>query len=327
VCAGNLDEATVISHGTIDSAAFVRFEVPDVARWSIGFMYHEVDSDSYSVTHISTASRDDIFADHVTKRDGRWVHVSLPVGRIDLSVLRTGPGQRNELSFRTSSDGSFLRLNDEIVIEVPASQLIRRNGRSRLCVGFLAGEDEPYSMRYWDFRKRFARARVSGSLTHSGNHEDRRIVCPMITTDHAFLSDHATDSWVVLDFVAPDVGNWSIALVHQDRWSNNSRTVIQRNGNLYYVYHTNFDDGQFHDGVIERVPGSSVNRGFGETNRLEFETTEYGTSLFLNGEKVLDVPSVTVTRRLGSVRLCTGLYEEELEPYTIRYSNLWAWTD
>ena len=60
---------------------------------------------------------------------------------------------------------------------------------------------------------------------------------------------------------------------------------------------------------------------------MEFETTLHGSSLFLNGDKVLDVLSSHVGRRLSSVSLCTNLYVGETEPYTVRFSNLWAWAD
>ena len=324
-CSRNIYSATVISDDTIDSAAFVRFDVPDVKQWSIGFLYHNDDSES--ATYIWARGPDDIFVRHFARSDGEFIH-NHPSERIRSSVINQ---EINELAFRTSSDGSFLRLNDETVIEVPASQLIRRNGSSKLCVGFRSAEDETYSIDYTDLRTRFARNGVSGNLTHNGL-DDGKIECPTDYSDHAHFSRDAADSWVVLDFVVPEVAYWSIGFVYHDDAGKQSRTAISRSGyfaNGYFetVGHSNYDNGETNRGPNGIIPRSLINAGLGEKNRLEFETTQHGSTLFLNGEKVLDVPSERLTRQRGSVRLCTGLYEGEMEPYTIRFSNLWAWAE
>ena len=131
-CLWNRDSETVISDASIDTAAFVRFAVPEVRQWSIGFVYHDIGGNSDSATFIWSEGPDTTFARYRARRDGQ-IERDPPSERISASVLRPG---LNELSFRTTSDGSFLRLNEETVIEVPASLLIRRNGRSQLCVGF-----------------------------------------------------------------------------------------------------------------------------------------------------------------------------------------------
>ena len=318
-CSSDRYSASVISENKIDSVAFVRFEIPDARQWSIGFIYHDVGGDSSSLTYVGSTGPDGAFARHLARRDGELVHERTNE-RIPRSALRTG---WNELAFRTSSYGSFLRLNDESVIEVPVSQLIRRRGRSELCVGFRTVEDERYSIRYTDLRTRFTREGVSGRLTHS-DPNDPSIVCPTRSMDHAYFADFAMDSWIVLNFVVPEALKWSFGFVYHGSTdpTKNSRTFIRSNGSSYLVEHVNYDAGRFENKLVEVVPDSLIPTW---RNRLEFETTQNGSSLFLNGEKVLDVPSSLLARRQGSVRLCTNLYVNEPDPYSIRFSDLWAW--
>ena len=327
-CSRNRNSATVISDATIDSAAFVRFEVPDVREWSIGFVYHDpldTDGDSDTVTYIWSNGPNSVYAGHWVRSNGEYVHQP-PSERIQSHNLKTWRGGWNELSFRTSSDGSFLRLNDETVIEVPASQLIRRFGWSQLCIGFIIGEDDPYSIRYQDLRTQFAREGVSGSLTHD-DPNDGKIECPSTASNNAYIARYATDSWVVLDFVAPNVDKWSIGFVYHNAAGKQSRMIVAADGQSYYVQYVNYDDGEFDDERYENVPSLRLYEALGYEIRLEFETTRHGSSVFLNGDKVLQVPDSPSNRRLGSVSLCTNLYLNEPQPYTIRLSDLWAWAD
>ena len=322
-CSSDRNSATVISDDTTDSAAFVRFEVPDVRDWSIGFVYHDpLDSngDSESATFIWSEGNDDVFARHWARENGEYVH-DPPSERIRRSVIRTGLGKTNELAFRTSSDGSFLRLNDETVIEVPASQLIRRSGWSELCVGFFMEEEEPYSIQYSDLRSRFVLEAASGRTSAA----DLPLVCPTGHIDAANIHFLAEDAWVVLDFIAPDVQTWSIGFFYHGRANSGTRTFIGRDGSSYYVKHINRNVGGLDDGPFENISSTLFNTDLGEKNRLEFETAQHGSSLFLNGEKVLDVPSSWLTRGWGDVRLCQNLHWDEPMPYRIHFSELWAW--
>ena len=322
-CASSRYDPTIISDDTIDSAAFLRFEVPNVREWSIGFLYHENDEDSFSSTLIWSDGPNDVFARHWTRRNGVKVD-DLPSERIGRNVLKTGSGQWNELSFRTTSSGSFLRLNDESAIEVPATQLSRRFGWSQLCVGFHSSENDPYSIRYRDLRTRFGREGVSGSLTNDGL-DDSKVKCPSYTTEIAYIARNATDAWFVVDFTVPDVEKWSFGVIYHsiDRW--NSRTYIYRNGYSHYGDHTTYEDGDFVDEPREFISSSRLTAG--EKVRLEFETTSRGSSMYLDSEKVMSVSGADLTRRIGAVKLCAGLISGEAEPYTIRFSDLWAWAE
>lgn len=322
-CPESRYDHSVLSDDAIDSAAFLRFEVPNVREWSIGFLYHENDDDSFSATLIWSDGPNDVFARHWTRRNGVKVD-DLPSERINRNVLRTGRGQFNELSFVTSSRGSFLRLNDVEVISVAASQLTRRFGWSQLCVGFHSSEDAPYSIRYRDLRTRFAREGVSGSLSHTIP-DDGKVECPAYTTENAYIERYATDSWFVLDFTVPNVEKWSFGVIYHGIEGWNSRTYVSRNGDSRYARHSTYENGEFAEGPRESISSSLL--AAGTTVRLEFETTSLGSKMFIDGSKILDVPGRDLTRRNGSTRLCAGLISGETAPYTIRFSDFWAWAE
>ena len=323
-CVLNRNDPTIISVDALDSAAFVRFEVPEVQQWSIGFLYH-IGSGATSATYIWSRNANEIYAQHWARRNGEYIP-DAPSERVQGSILRTGKGQWNELAFRTSLDGSFLRLNDETVIEVPESHLIRHRGLSQLCAEFNTTEDEPYSIRYSDLRTRFTRDGVSGKLTHN-DIESGQIVCPSRLSDNAYFANYADESWVLLDVVAPDVKAWSMGFLYNIDGSNHSQMMLSWNRQVLRVEHVNYDGEEIGDSRYETIPDVLI-----ETNpigklRLEFETSWRGSSLRLNGAKVMHVPPAQVPQRLGGIGICIGLYGGETEPYTIRFSDLWAWSE
>lgn len=320
-CGDSRYSFNVISDDAIDSAAFVRFEVPDVGRWSFGFLYHDIDGDSESATYIFRRGTRDTFARHWARRSGTTVHEP-PDERIARTVFKAG---LNELSFRTSSAGSFLRLNDETVIEVPASQLIRRYGWSSLCVGFHSEEDDRYSMEYTDLRTRFAREGASGSIAHR-EIDDGFIECHEGPNQSGYLARSATNAWSVLDFTVPSVDRWSFGFVYHSSGGSNSRTYFSDLGSGVYVEHVNNVDGEIEQGT-DRYISSSLLKVAPAKNRLEFETTDQGSWIILNGERVLEIDEHELNRRAGTMRLCVGLYDGENQAYTVHFSDLWAWVD
>ena len=330
-CHGGVHDATAISDDTVDSAGFLRFKVPDVRRWSIGFLYHDIEDDFDSATFVWSEGPYDTFARHWARRNGIVVH-DPPEERIGRQVLKVGNGQSNELAFRTSADGSFLRLNDETVIEVPASQLIRRSGWSSLCIGFHSEEDEPYSIPYSDLRTRFVHAGVSGSLTHSGSNVDWWVECTKVVSAPSYLASSATDSWIVFDFVVPNGTEWRIDFIYHDNYelSDNESgftvSTIGGHGSEFGVNHYRYDNlwNRYQGMVRESFADPPMNDG--RKNRVEFQTSRHGTSIFINGVKVSEVKGSELVRREGSLRLCAQ-HSDEKPPYTIRLSDLWAWAD
>ena len=325
-CANSRYETSVISHSTVDSAAFLRFQVPDVGEWSLGFLYHDPrgGGETSAVTFIYGYGPRDVRARHWVRDGGEFLH-DPPTKEIPRGTLKTGPGEMNELVFRTTSSGSFLRLNDEIVIEVPTSQLVRRVGTSRVCVGFHSNEDEPYSIQFEDLRTKFDRESQAGTMTVGGDDlDDGFIECPTDRWQNGYIAGSVIDSWVLMDVRFPTVEKWSFGFVYHSISGYNSRTTIQRNGQSRYADHSTYRDGEFTEGPEKYIGASKFENG---RNILEFETTVNGSWLRLNGEKVLDIPASDLARREGSSMLCIQLYRDEEESYTISYSNLWAWTD
>ena len=322
-CANSRYETSVISHSTVDSAAFLRFQVPDVGEWSLGFLYHDPrgGGETSAVTFIYGYGPRDVRARHWVRDGGEFLH-DPPTKEIPRGTLKTGPGEMNELVFRTTSSGSFLRLNDEIVIEVPTSQLVRRVGTSRLCVGFHSEEVEPYSIRYEDLRTKFDREGWSGTMA-VGDLDDSFIECPTDRWQNGYIADSVIDSWVLMDLRFPTVDKWSIGFVYHSIRGYNSRTIIEGNDRSRYTFHATDRDGEFERGAESWIAPSKFRSG---RNILEFETTAGGSWLRLNGEKILDVPASDLTRRVGSTKLCINLIADE-GIYTISYSNLWAWAE
>ena len=161
-------------------------------------------------------------------------------------------------------------------------------------------------------------------MTHDGL-EDQRVECPRYTSEIAYISGNATDAWFVMDFTVPNVNKWSFGIIYHDIAGWESRTYIFRNEYSRYARHSTYEDGEFVDGPREYIASDRLTAG--TTVRLEFETTANGSSLYLDSEKVLDVAGRDLTRRIGSARLCAGLISGETEPYTIRFSDLWAWAE
>ena len=328
-CSNDRQDLSVISDSTIDSAAFLRFEVPGVHPWSIGFLYHRPgeERNTYAATIVYGNGPDDIRARHWVKGNGEDVH-DPPSERINRRLLKTAPGELNELTFRTSSNGSFLRLNDEIVIEVPASQLVRRNGWSKVCVGFHSDEDEQYSIRYEDLRTRFVRSGVSGSLISDGI-ADGKIDCVGYDDGNHVWSVSATALWGVFDFrVNPSVTKWSIGLLYHDVGDLESGAIVYvRESERVWSRHWNHLNGEWEYPSPRYVRSGTVIGDTPTTHIVEFESASSGTSLWLNGERVLDLDLTKISPRAGGAQICVGFHNDESEPYSIGFSNLWAWTD
>ena len=328
-CSTKRGAQSVISDSTIDSAAFLRFAVPDVNEWSVGFVYHQTaNGDELSaVTFIYGDGPWDVRARHWV-RDGKKQHHAPPSEPIRRGTLKTGPGELNELVFRTSSNGSFLRLNDEIAIEVPASQLVRESGLSRVCVGFRGEETERYLIRYEDLRTRFTREGESWRVrVAESDLDDGKVECPDDRQEDGYIAEVATDSWILMDVKSYSVADWSVGVVYHGVDRRNSRSTIRRDDMSYYAKHSTYDRGNFDSLPRKQLSPSRFNVGLFPGDIVEFETTVNGSWLRLNGRKILEVAGSQLTRRVGSVKVCANLFSGERAAYEIAFSNLWAWTD
>ena len=327
-CEDSRFDQTVISESTIDSAAFLRFEVPPVRQWSIGFIYHDErgGTDTDTATFVYANQAGEIRARHWVRTLGENIHEP-PSEQVRSGTLKTGPGELNELVFRTSSTGSLLRLNDEIVIEIPSSQLVRKNEWSRVCVGFHSEEDESYSIRYEDLRTRFDERGSSGIIEVSEDDiEDGKIECPYLW-ERRFLAREVIDSWMLMDVTFPTRGDWSFGLTYHIADDRDSRSMITRDGSSHYTEHLTYDNGEFEEVALQYFSASDFSQGSMGSNLLEFETTVDGSWLRLNGKKIMDVDGSELTRRMGSVIVCANLYVNEATPYEISFSNMWFWSE
>lgn len=322
-CSSSWLSPTVIRLYAIDSAAFVKFEVPDKNEFSIGFLYHEIDDLNNSATFIWRDNQKNIYASHWSMIDGDFVHGPI-THPIPSNVIETGDGDKNELVFRTSSNGSFIRLNNDIVIEVPRTRLIRKNGRATLCIGFNREEKDPYSVEVADIRTRFDRSGKSGLLTGDPNRRGR-IGCPESVDEGAYVYRHANDAWVLTDFIVPAVAAWSFGFVYHGDGRSHSRTFVGHDGEIAYATHVNVIDNEKEVVRTRLIDPGLLNDP--QNNLLEFETTSIGSKLRLNGEVVIEVAAGELNRKVGPVELCAGLAAPEDDPYWTRYSDLWAWTD
>ena len=228
----------------------------------------------------------------------------------------------NVLVFRTSKNGAFLRLNDETVIRVPASDLARRTGYAEVCVGFYTTEDERYSVEYSDLRSDFERKDDAGTVSHNG--EDAEFT----SCNQLVLSSRTTTAWGLFDFVAPSVGNWSLAVRYHEnaRRGSVTRTAIGSNENGPFYAHTHWLRGEADpDQVFGELDAFLIRRGRNAFNTVEFELRPEGFWLRLNGEKIIDLPEDALRPFGGRLEICAGQFLGETERYRIHYSNLWAW--
>ena len=328
-CSNDRYPNTVISYHAMDSAAYVEFEVPGVVQWSIGFLYHDPDTGGTtdSATFIYTNPDGDLFANH-------WVRVNdEDIGKDELEYiprneLLRGTGRINELSFRTTSNGSYLRLND-FVFEVPNSKLSRKFGKSQLCVGFWSDEEDPYAISYSNLRTQFELEGSSAELTHDGI-DDGQINCPEGVYSDSVISERAIDLWAIFDFVAPDITvEWSIGVLYHNVGEFESATLVYSNSPYHLgTRHWSHLDGnwEYPDEKYVRIDRRLLGNA-GSVNVFEIETSVKGTWLRLNGEKVLSVATADLVRRSGHAQICVGFHNDELEPYEIAISNLWAWAE
>lgn len=308
----------------IDAAVHMRFDVPDVDAWSFGFVYHanvSGDNQDFNATYLISPPFDSgVYAEHWSIDDGEWNFNDISV--IAPRLILRGTGGANALVFRTSEDGAFIRLNEETVLEVPASDLVRQSGSSEVCVGFTPNESEPYSVQYSDFRREFARKDDDGTLLHDGE-SAQNVACNQLV-----LSPRTNSAWGLFDFVAPSVANWSLAVRYHEnaRRGSVTRTAIGSNQNGPFYAHTHWLRGEAdEDQVFGEIDAGLIRRGRNALNTVEFELRPEGFWLRLNGEKIIDLPANDLRPYGGRLEICAGQFLGETERYQIHYSNLWAW--
>lgn len=322
-CATRWFDKTIISFNTTDAAVYLRFDMPDVDAWSFGFVYHaDAENQDYNVTYLYKQAAGQVFATHAIIDDGRWRTTANE--RVRPQQIHSGSGGANVLVFRTSEDGAFLRLNDAVVLDIPASDLARQNGFAEMCVGFRTAEDEHYTLRYGDLRDEWARKNHSGSIFHDGE------AAEFVGCNQLVLSSRTNHAWTLFDFVVPSVSNWSIGIFYHEniRRGAVTSTALGMRGSEAFYSHRNILRGETHgESTYENFERSLFNRGRNASNTVEFEVDDTGFWLRLNGERVIEIPADQLTPYPGRIEICTGHFIDETERYQIRYGNLWAWVE
>lgn len=135
----------VLSATTVDIIAGLRFWVPNASRWSIGFLFHDVDISHYTEMYVYRAG-DRIGANYLIWTGGEIAYSQFT--RFEDGELRIGPGQQNHLTFATNKSGSHLFLNGEIVDILSDVPVVPRRGKAQVCVGMHFAEQIGYTIRY-----------------------------------------------------------------------------------------------------------------------------------------------------------------------------------
>ena len=146
------DPAYLSSNATSGSIEF-SFDVPVASNWSIGLLYHNrIGSDNDAATYVfKRQDNAGVRVGHWTRVRGDVVDSVYPVavlsGAFDSTV-----GSRNKVAIRTDHDGTEVKLNGRFALKVPVTELRPRAGTMEVCVGFLTGESEDYSIDYTGLR-------------------------------------------------------------------------------------------------------------------------------------------------------------------------------
>lgn len=305
-CAYDLDSHAVISRGTVDSAVFLRFEVPQVDKWSLGFLYHGDDDDSDTATYIWSERPGFFYLSHGVRSRGQYVN-QLPDEPIASKTFRTRPGALNELAFRTSSKGTYVRLNDDFVFDIPAEYLIREPGTSRICVGLRGStiETESYSIRYADISMPFEHEAVSRVFMKSGT-TSRTAICSTDGPENDNLTLGTINSWAIMDFITPDVQNWSIG-INGMKFGKVDNIRVAGTGN-------------------QLLPTSILRTGRNFRVVLEFGASVAGSWLRLNGRELIWVDRTDSQRSFGATRVCINVAgSNENRAYSVRFTDIWVW--
>lgn len=142
---GFSESGTILSQSDVELLVSLRFLVPQVSKWSIGFIFHNANIGNFTATFIYKRYNDIgaqiIVATNFEGLDGKKVS-------LNVDQLNSRPGQGNEIRLVTRWRGFIVMLNDEVLFtnsDVKHAPLI---GTSQVCVGLNTQEDVGYSIAY-----------------------------------------------------------------------------------------------------------------------------------------------------------------------------------
>lgn len=165
----------------------------------------------------------------------------------------------------------------------------------------------------------------------ASRHGEGYIGCPSFTTDSEFISSAARIGVVEFDFVVPRVARWSVGVLYhaESNVGTDTATMTFRDGQgSLKVGHWTRANGvdvnqpdplSVASDLVEALPGDIV--------KFEFATDDDGTTLTLDGVRVLSIPSQALRPLAGSMQMCVGFWSSELVDYGIEYKRLRAWSE
>lgn len=134
--------------------ASVKFRVPTSSSWSVGFLYHNpalalaqgLDTDT--ATFLYRTRSGGPYVGHWTREADANVHRAGP--RVVSPSSALNAAGMNVMRIEVNERGSFLILNGELQIHVPAANLRVNPSPVKLCVGLFTDEASEYELRYSD---------------------------------------------------------------------------------------------------------------------------------------------------------------------------------
>ena len=135
----------VLSENDVEIVAALRFTVPNVPRWSIGFVFHDADIGDFTDMFIYR------FLNVVGAAIRVWANNKIVDSKnmfLNADQLDTRPGQQHTLAFAANWNALAFVLGDDAIVTSLDVQNIPRVGRSQVCVGFNPNEDIDYFVAY-----------------------------------------------------------------------------------------------------------------------------------------------------------------------------------
>lgn len=135
----------VLKEYDADIIAGVSFSVPNVSKWSIGFVFH--DSGFGNLTSMYIYRSVNYFGAAILV----WANNAIIDSKyilLDQGQLKSRPGQENLLGFFTNRNRMGFYLGYDILFDELDVTLVPRNGRSQVCVGMNTSENMDYLIAY-----------------------------------------------------------------------------------------------------------------------------------------------------------------------------------
>lgn len=327
------------------------FLTPEGTEWSAGFLYHSSAS-GYSIAAVRRSGEN---YELVNWTQSGSSEVSRSETRFRPDLLHpSGSNVPNIFRMEVSDRDAALVVNDVLLSRVPSSDMRPRESSVHFCAGFF--NDEPtYTVQFVELHgtisddssfRSVVNRRQHWPPTSTGIVSQASVVAesapsgddlmPLVDVGAGRIFAHprqsidcSTDvvafgeSFVVeADFSVPPGDAWSVGFVYHDSESGYSAASVRRRAAMFdAIAWTDADSGNVARYKIPANldlvrPANSV-----LPNVMRIEAAESGTTLTLNGAKLLHVDPIDTRPYASDVRLCAGFWDDE-PGYAIAYSSL-----